>query len=76
MLDAGTDIVNIVTADGAGNVPADTDPTDDVVQSKDAEHREERPVTGGTADSTSDVSPTLLVDQHRQYGDRRYRADG
>ena len=56
MLDAGTDIVNIVTADGSGNVDADTDDaTVDVVQSKSLNILKDATVTGGTADATTDV---------------------
>ena len=56
MLDAGTDIVNIVTADGAGDVPADTDDaTVDVVQGKSLDIEKNASVTGDTANSTADV---------------------
>ena len=56
MLDAGTDIVNIVSADGAGDVPADTDDaTVDVVQGKSLDIEKNASVTGDTANSTSDV---------------------
>ena len=76
MLDAGTDIVNIVTADGAGDVPADTDDaTVDVVQSKALNIEKNASVTGDTANATSDVDHLQLhADQHRQRGDRRHRA--
>ena len=69
-LDAGADIVNIVTVTATAPRGDTDDATVDVVQSQALNIEKDASVPDGTADETSDViTYTLHADQHRQRGD-------
>ena len=76
MLDAGTDIVNIVTADGPGTAPDDRRRDRRRRAEQGSERREER--VGDRRHGQLDLGRDhvqLYADEHRQRSDQRHRPD-